>query len=322
MHLQAEPRSRLDQDALDLEARALVDRFIPAPGAVHPHMGTGLGTAGPGQRADHVLDGRALRAMRHQHRVGRFHHRHVVEADHADQAAGRVNERVARIGQHRVALAGIACRVVLGDLPDRVPGAQVAPAGVEHDHLHRHTGTGVAGRLHHRVVDAFGRNRGERRGIEADEGAVVGRLRPGRPRRGQDVRPKALECVQPDAGAQHEHAAVPEIAAVGDIAFGGGEVGLFDEGGDRHRRRAHRGRRLDPDVAEARFRTLGADAEDDDAAAGRRDDRPAQRVGAGGAVGDRVIGGRHHQNRVGAVPGCLQRCQRECRRRVAAHRLE
>ena len=48
-------------------------------------------------------------------------------------------------------------------------------------------------------------------------------------RRGGDVGAEALERGQPDRGAQHEHAAVPVVAAVGEIALGGGEVGLLDE---------------------------------------------------------------------------------------------
>jgi hypothetical protein len=61
--------------------------------------------------------------------------------DDADQPAGRVHERVARIAQQRIAMHRVAVVVVGADLPDRVPGAEVAPAGVERDHADRDTRT-------------------------------------------------------------------------------------------------------------------------------------------------------------------------------------
>jgi hypothetical protein len=90
-----------------------------------------------GQRGDEVLDLAALRAVRDQHGVRRLDHGDVVQPDHADQPAGRVHERVARVAQERVAMHGVAVAVVGADLPDRVPGAEVAPAGVERDHADR-----------------------------------------------------------------------------------------------------------------------------------------------------------------------------------------
>ena len=72
--------------------------------------------------------------MRDEHRVGRLDDGDVVEADHADEPAGRVDERVARVAHERVAVGRVAVAVALADLPDGVPGAEVAPAGVERHH--------------------------------------------------------------------------------------------------------------------------------------------------------------------------------------------
>ena len=97
---------------------------------------------------------------------------------------------------------------------------------------------GAARRLHHGVVDAVGGDRGERLGVEAQERGVGRRGARRRPRspRAMSGR-KRPQRGEPDARAQHEHAAVPVVAAVGEVALGGRQVGLLDEGGDRRRRR-------------------------------------------------------------------------------------
>src|SRR4051812_1739194 len=134
MHLQAEPRARLDEDALDLEARAMVEVLVPAPRPMDATVRARLAAAGLGERRHEVLDVGTLRAVGDEHRVRGLDHGDVVEADDADEAAGRVDERVARVADDGVALDGVASTVAGADLPDRVPGAEIAPAGGERDH--------------------------------------------------------------------------------------------------------------------------------------------------------------------------------------------
>ena len=88
--------------------------------------------------------------------------------------------------------------------------------------------------------------------------------------RRRDVGAEAPQRVEPDARAQHEHAAVPVVAAVGEVALGGGEVGLLDEGGDRAATSPASAAALGADVAVAGVGPLRPDAEDDDAARGGR----------------------------------------------------
>ena len=84
-----------------------------------------------------------------------------------------------------------------------------------------------------------------------------------------------LQRLQPDRCANHEHAGVPVEAAVGQIALGGGQIGLLDE--LRHLVRAAAGV-VGADVAEAGFRPIGRDAEDHDLAVGGNPDRLLQRA--------------------------------------------
>ena len=136
--------------------------------------------------------------------------------------------------------AGVAGRVLGADLPDGLPGAEVVPAGVQRHHAQRE-GAGRGGhRLHHRVVDRLGRDRGERVACPgARSWRRVLRACPGRCAwRAAMSGAEALQRGQPHRGAQHEHAAVPEVAAVGQVALRGGQVGLLDEARDAARRRA------------------------------------------------------------------------------------
>ena len=88
------------------------------------------------QLADDLLDLLAAAAVGHQHRIGGLDHDHVVHADHADQPARRVDQRIAAVAHQRIADAGVAAAVLRADLPYRVPGAEVRPAGVERHHAH------------------------------------------------------------------------------------------------------------------------------------------------------------------------------------------
>ncbi len=132
---------------------------------------------------------------------------------------------------------------------------------------------------------------------------------------------KRRERGEPDARAQHEHAAVPVVAAVGEVALGRRQIGLFDERGDSDG--AFVRLAFGADVAVTGVGAIGPDAEDDDAAAGRGAHRLAQRRRECRRDADRVIGRRDHQDRVAARElARLVRGKRERRRGVAPDRLE
>ena len=121
-----------------------------------------------------------------------------------------------------------------------------------------------------------------------------------------------------------EHPRVPEIVAGGDVGAGLVDRRLLDEANRGERRRpvaGDRGAALD--VAEARLRMRGTDAERHQRAVlrearGARDRRHERRV-----IADEVIGRQHEKHDVVAMAAVRpQRRERDGRRRVAAEGFE
>ena len=316
VHLQAQRGARLDHDALDLEARARVDRVVPAPGPMHLAVQRVLGASALAQLRDDLLDLLAAAAVSHHHRIGRLHHHQVLDAHHAHQPPARVHQRVAAVLGDHVADAGVAVFVLARHLPDRLPGAQVVPARAQRHHADVELAARAA--LHHRVVHRFRRHRRELRLARPHELRIALARRPGRLHRLGDVGTEGLQRLHPHRGAQHEHAAVPEVAALGQVALGSRQVRLLDE--LRHPRRAQLRQRAD--VAVAGLRRVGRDAQDHHQAVGRQPHRLAQRLRIRRLVGHRLVRRRHHQHRILTALERLQRRQRQRRRGVAPGRLQ
>jgi hypothetical protein len=154
----------------------------------------------------------------------------------------------------------------------------------------------------------------EGRLVGPHEDAVVAARREGGAASARDVGPEALQRRHPHRGLEHEHAGVPEVAALGEVLLRRGQIGLLDELRDLGA--------VGADVAVAGFGAVGADAEDDDGAFGRRLHRAPQRGRERGLVGDGLVCRGHHKHRVGTGLQRLQRRQREGRRGVPAHGLE
>ena len=138
---------------------------------------------------------------------------------------------VARVLQDRLAAYGVAGRIVGGNLPQRGPGADVAPADVD-----RHHGGGARS-LHDGVVDGDAGCLGERLRLETQEAQVL--LGAGKGLRGslQDGGLKARQLVEVGAGAENEDAAVPGVGAGADVVCCRRPVRLLREGFDDMRRR-------------------------------------------------------------------------------------
>ena len=108
--------------------------------------------------------------MRDQHRVGRVDDHEVLHADGGDHAILGVHEGAAGVDGHALAAAAIAVGVGVGELGDRLPGADVAPVEVAAHHGHLAVGRGV---LHDRVVDGdIGRD-GEGRRVDLEHRLAV-----------------------------------------------------------------------------------------------------------------------------------------------------
>lgn len=159
----------------------------------------------------------------------------VLHAKRGDDSAGfssgagwlAHDHAVVGVFQNGLAAAGVvAVGVFAGNVPEAGPAAHVAPAGIQRNH------GGVLGFFHDGVVDGvFGAlfegvcvyaNKVEV-GLGALHGLGAG---PG------DIGGLLLQFVQVVLGAEHEHAAVPEVVAAVEVLLGGLGVGFFDEGFD------------------------------------------------------------------------------------------
>ncbi len=245
------------------------------------------------------------RAGHHQHRIGRRHHHEIVGADDGGEPVDRMDHAIARIRRHHGAVDRVAGLVALGDVEDRVPGADVGPAEVAGDD------GGAIGLLHHRVVDRLLRRAAERPGLEPHETEIVACAGDRGFHRGHHVRLEARKLRQQHVGAKQEIARIPQIA-LGDIARRGFGVRLFHERLDRVDP-VRTGRLAAADVAVAGLGRARRDAEGDDAPGLRRLE-PGE---AGGAefldIEDDVVGGERQHHGIGIAASGKRRRRRHRR---------
>ncbi len=218
--------------------------------------------------------------------------------------------------EQRIALDGVAILVAIADLPQRRPGADVAPA-----HFHGEDG-GLVGLLHDRVVDRDAGRLGEGFRIEPQEAQVLRRLGERLAGGFADGRLEAAKLLQEGFGAQNEDAAVPGVGAGGEIAARSLLVGLFGERLDVEHAGELREGIAAADVAVARVRTGGRDAEQHEASRGRHVCRPAHRADEGGLILDDLVGRGHDQDARWVLARHMQRGNRDGGCRIARHGLE
>ena len=125
--------------------------------------------------------------------------------------------------------------------------------------------------------------------------------------------------VEHRAGAEEEHPAVPEEAAVGEELLGALAVGLLHEAARAVHALGDRIAHLD--VAVAGLGAVRADPDGDDVAAARRLRRERQDRRVLVLVGDVVIGGEHHADGVGIDARDPRGGPPDAGRRVAPDRL-
>ena len=176
--------------------------------------------------------------------------------------------------------------------------------------------------LHHGVVDRIRRAGGEGRLVQAAEVEVaVGVLHRGLGGLG-DGRRVLLDLGQEAVGAEHEHAAVPVEAAVGDEAFGGVAVRLLDEALDLVAVIHARQRLAAADVAVAGLGRGRDHAEGRQRTALDQRGRALDRHAEGIVVLDHVVGRQHQHHRLRILGQQVARRGRHRRGGVAADRLE
>src|SRR5690606_14659955 len=166
----------------------------------------------------------------------------------------------------------VAVAVLLRGFPQRGPGADIAPADIE-----RYDG-GAVGPLHHGVVDRAGRRSREGVLVEAQEIEVAHRQGHGLGGGRQHLRLQTFELRQVAGGAEQEYAAIPGVTAVGQIGLRRLEIRLLDESLYAEAAGAAVERLAAPDVAVARLRPVGRDAEGDECAAACGTGGPVHRL--------------------------------------------
>ena len=194
-----------------------------------------------------------------------------------------------------------------------MPGADVGPAA-----RHRHHG-GARGLFHHRIVDRDRLCRCERVLVELDESEIASGLRHGIGDRLHALRIDLAVFIRQHRGAEHEVAAVPEIARL-DVVGRGRRIRLLDELRDRADLAGND--LAGTDVAVFGGGTFGLHAERHDVP-GFRSRQP---LAAGGEerrrVANHVIGGKRQHDRILVARLRKGRAGRDRRAGIAPHRLE
>ena len=121
VRLQRQRRAGLDLDALDLEARSLLQHGEGAPGPHHRPVHAIRLIAARLQLADDVLHSLQLIAVRHEHGVGCVDDEQAVDTDGRDDAVLGVDVGVARRDCHALTLAAIALGVTRHQIGDGLP---------------------------------------------------------------------------------------------------------------------------------------------------------------------------------------------------------
>lgn len=322
VHLQAEGGAGVDDDALDLETGAGVDAVVPAPGAVDLAVGCGQRFAFALDALDDLLDILGAGFVGDHDGVGGFYDDEILDADGGDEAALREDEAVLGVFEHDLALRGIAGSVFVADGPEGVPGADVAPAGI-HGYNHGLAEFGVGAEFFHDgVVDGIRRAGGEGVFGDADEVAIALAVGNGGFAGGGHVGLEAGECLEPDAGAHHEDAGVPQVLAAGDVFGGAGGVGLFDKGVELAGAGGTGHEAAGAQVSVAGFCPVGDDAEGDECAGFGLGQAFAHGGEEGGGVGDDLVGRHHQQDGVAPFLGGDEGGELHGGGGVAAHGLE
>ncbi len=315
----AEPAAGRDHDLLDLAARPLVQDLEAAPGSLLRAMGERFRPTGRLQHRHQMTARLGPGPIGDQDRIVGLDHGQIAHARAGHQAPLGMDQTVLGLVQDDVALDCVA-RLVLGQLlPERLPGAEIRPAGIAgHDRDPR-------GALHHRLVDRLGRHRRvatlrhlpslRRASAASPANACLDRVTD-RGRMGSEL---GQDPIRPE----QEDPAVPEIAALGEHRLGDRQLGLLDEARDPQDARRVGERLGRTDVAVARLGPGRRDAEGQQLARlGRRQggvDRGVQRI----RLAHQVVRGADPEQRIRRHPlAGVEGGERDCRGGVAAERLE
>src|SRR5471032_3538245 len=223
VHLQRQARARFDRDVLDLETPAHVHRVVGAPRTIDFAVVLGFAAALFVESVDHLFHALDRVLVGDHHGVLGFDDHDVFQADHRHQFTVAVDHAVSAVLDNHVTFGDVAVGVFFIHFPQRRPAPDITPAGGQ-----RHD-AGTLGFFHHCVIDGVVRAAGEGGFVEGDGVGILLAALKGQQAGVVDVRVVLFQLFEEAAGAEQEHAAVPEITAGLDVFGGAFDVGFFDE---------------------------------------------------------------------------------------------
>ena len=129
----------------------------------------------------------------------------VLDANGGHQTVVRLHQAIVGVDRQHIAFKAVVIGIVRAHVPDRRPAAQVVPAGIQR---YDQTGFGV---LHDCIVHRLIGAQRELLGRDMREIAVNLRMRQRHAAGTENIRAMTLKLGQKHRGAEHEHAAVPQV---------------------------------------------------------------------------------------------------------------
>src|SRR5690554_6182798 len=221
VHLDRQLGAGLHGDAFHLVAVAVIDRIIYTPGPVNFPVVHVLVSTITFDAFNDLFDILDLIFVGDEQGVFGFNNHQVLYPDGCNQSAFRPYQGALGIVSYDVAAKAVAVSVFLRHVPECRPRADIAPAGIEHDH------GSVIRLFHHGVIYGFFRALGEYAFIHAGEVQILAGVIHRSLADGENVRAVFLQFLKVGAGAEKEHAAVPEVITGCEVFFRSCLVGLL-----------------------------------------------------------------------------------------------
>src|SRR3569833_3091695 len=225
MHLQRQGRSRLHLQALHLEARAIIDTVVAAPGTENLAMQGVLVATLLLESEDELLHILHPLCRRYEDRILGLEDHMVLQAHYRYEPALRIQIAAPGILGNNITPGHIAPPVRFGRRVKRRPRAYVAPPCIQRNH-HR-----VRGPFHYRIINGIGRAGFEHVRIDTREIEIAFRAGKCTGTHLRHFGSEPLELLQIATRPKHEHATVPVILAGAHELRRLLGIGLLDEAG-------------------------------------------------------------------------------------------
>src|SRR5690554_1342023 len=253
VHLDRQLGAGLHGDAFHLVAVAVIDRIIYTPGPVNFPVVHVLVSTITFDAFNDLFDILDLIFVGDEQGVFGFNDHQIFHTNRGYKAVICPDQSALCVVGNDISAEGVSAAVFFRHLPYGGPRADIAPAGIE-----RHHG-GVIGLFHHGVIYGFFRALGEYAFIHAGEVQILAGVVQRCLADGENVRAVFLQFLKVGAGAEQEHATVPEVITGCEVLFGGLLVGFFHK--PAYRIAVFRKLRALLNITVTGFRVAGNDAE-------------------------------------------------------------